>query len=193
MTAIKNRAWLVFLFFIAECAGSHKPDFLKELKAHPERGYYIPGVPFYPQEESMCGPASLASVMNYYGIETSPQDIASAYFSGSVGGVFPVDLELFAQEEGLEAKSYSGDLENLHQELWKDHPLIIFQNLAFEPVPLRHFAVVVGFYREDDHEWIILYSGKAKDLLMPVKKFLASWQRTGNWTLLVLPRNEAPR
>jgi len=69
--------------------------------------------------------------------------------------------------------------------------LIIFQNLAFEPVPLRHFAVVVGFYQKHDQEWIILYSGKTKDLLMPMKKFLASWQRTGRWTLLVLPGNKA--
>ena len=191
---LRKNAFLLFLLpLIAGCPGAHKQDFKKELEANPDRGHYIIGVPFFTGDEAMCGPASLASVLSYYGVETTPEEIASEYFSASAGGVFPVDLELFAQGKGLYAKSYPGSIENLREEILKDHPLIIFQNLAFEPVPLRHFAVVVGFYREDEKEWIILYSGETKDLLMPAKKFLVTWQRTGSWTLLVLPKEDTGR
>ncbi len=187
MTERKNVVRLIILFFLAGCPGARNIDFKKEIKTDPERGHYISGVPFFRQEEAMCGPASLASVLNYYGVETTPEEIAEAYFSDEAGGVFPMDLELFARDKGLNTKSYSGDLENLRAEIDMDHPLIIFQNLAFEPVPLRHFAVVVGYYNDGDREWVILYSGETIDLLMPAGKFLETWKRTEYWTLLVLP------
>jgi ABC-type bacteriocin/lantibiotic exporter with double-glycine peptidase domain len=192
MKGNRNTSFIFFslLVLAAACPASHHKDFKEEMALHPDRGHYILGVPFYPQEDAMCGPASLAAVLNYYGVEATPGEIASEYFSAQAGGVFPIDLELFARDKGLFAKSYAGDIQNLRAEILKDHPLVIFQNLAIEPIPLRHFAVVVGFYTEPDKEWIILYSGQNKDLLMPLKKFQASWQRTGRWTLLVLREEE---
>ena len=37
---------------------------------------YVKQVPFYPQTQYQCGPASLATVLNYWGRHVTPEQIA---------------------------------------------------------------------------------------------------------------------
>jgi hypothetical protein len=47
----------------------------------PETLRLIQNVPFYPQEAFQCGPASLAGVLNYWGLPVSPEVIAVKLYS----------------------------------------------------------------------------------------------------------------
>ncbi|HLB02506.1 MAG TPA: C39 family peptidase, partial [Nitrospiria bacterium] len=63
------------LFQISGCSHTYPIDLAGRLG---ERSLYVEGVPFYPQKEYQCGPASLAAVLNYFGQAVSPEEIAEA-------------------------------------------------------------------------------------------------------------------
>ncbi|MBI5344153.1 MAG: hypothetical protein HZB83_02265 [Deltaproteobacteria bacterium] len=44
-----------------------RDEVIRDIKAKAVDGYLIEGVPFFPQDEYMCGPAALASVIGYHG------------------------------------------------------------------------------------------------------------------------------
>ncbi len=52
----------------------------------------IENVPYYAQEAYQCGPASLASVLNYWRVGVSPEDIAAEIYSESAKGTLVSSL-----------------------------------------------------------------------------------------------------
>lgn len=61
----------------------------------------IDNIPFYPQEEYQCGPASLASALNYWGVHVTPDDIAKEIYSESARGTLNIDMILYINKKGL--------------------------------------------------------------------------------------------
>ena len=49
-------------------------------------------VPFFPDTTDQCGPASLASVLNYWGKTVSPAELKSDVYLSSLKGTLPMDL-----------------------------------------------------------------------------------------------------
>ena len=155
----------------------------------PENRYYISDVPFFPQSEYECGPAALASVLNYYGYEVRPDEIAKAIYRKRLRGTLSMDLLLFAQGMGVFVRAYRGDLTGVKDQISKDHPLIVFQDVGYPLLPIRHFSVVIGY--DETKGILILHSGKQANKAIPYKGFLRSWAKMDNWTLLILPKREA--
>ncbi len=147
--------------------------------------HYISDVPFFPQSKYQCGPATLASVLNYHGSKVTPGEIAEAIYEKRLKGTLSIDLILFARRMGFNAKSYKGSISDLKGHISRDRPLIVFQDLGYPLLPIRHFSVVIGY---DDAEGIlVLHSGKRRNRLISYEKFLRSWAEMDYWTLLVLP------
>jgi len=147
--------------------------------------YYISDVPFFPQSKYQCAPASLASVLNYYGCRVTPGEISKAIYRKRLRGTLSIDLILFAQKMEFNARAYRGDLTDLKNHIAKDRPLIVFQDLGYPLLTIRHFSVVIGY---DDAEGIlILHSGKRINKVIPYERFLRSWREMDYWTLLILP------
>ncbi|MEK7851044.1 MAG: C39 family peptidase [Deltaproteobacteria bacterium] len=150
------------------------------------QGNYIKDVPFFPQEENYCGPASLASVLGYWGYKITQEEVAREVYTPQLKGTITVDMARYVRQKGLEAKTYKGDIENLKAEVDKGHPLILYLHMGIPLVPKRHYTVAVGY--DETKKAIIAYSGRDKDLLIPYEDLLKSWRRTGYWTLLILPK-----
>ena len=147
--------------------------------------HYISGVPFFPQSTYQCGPAALASVLNYYGCRVTPEEIAKAIYSERLRGTLSIDLVLYAQRMGFRARAYRGNLIDLKSHVSKDRPLIVFQDLGYLLLSLPHFSVVIGY---DDAEGdLILHSGKQRDRATSYGKFSRSWREMDYWTLIILP------
>ncbi len=144
----------------------------------------IKNVPFYPQQKYQCGPASLAGVLNYWGVDISPEEIAEDIYSRSAGGTLDADMILYAERKNLRVRSYRGDLENIRVNIDSGNPLIVLVDYGFWIYQESHFMVVVG-YNEDG---IIANSGKHRSTFISRKAFLKSWERTKFWTLLVTPK-----
>ena len=138
-------------------------------------------IPFHPQEDYRCGPASLAGVLNYQGLGISPGEIAHDLFSKSAGGTLTIDMALYPQRKGFFALSYSGSLRDLKEKIDSGYPLIVMVDYGFSLWQMNHFMVVVGY----NNDGVIVNSGKKEHELIGNDAFLRNWRRTDFWTLLV--------
>jgi predicted double-glycine peptidase len=165
----------LFLFFVLLCSCSTIPE--------NSRGHIIENVPFYAQISYQCGPASLAGVLNYWGIKVTPDEIAEEIYSASARGTLDIDMVLYARKRGLLVTQYEGTVEDLRKNIDFRHPLIVLVDYGFSFVRKNHFIVVIGY---NDHG-VIVNSGKKKGKFVLEKDFLKSWEKTKFWTLLIKP------
>jgi predicted double-glycine peptidase len=149
----------------------------------PKTARVIEGVPFFPQEEFQCGPASLAGVLNYYGLRMTPAEIAAEVFSRSARGTLDMDLVFYAQRKGMKAEQYAGSFEDLQGNLDSRRPLIVLIDQGFWVYQNHHFMVVVGY----DERNIVVNSGKEEHKVIYRDAFLKNWERAKFWTLRITP------
>jgi ABC-type bacteriocin/lantibiotic exporter with double-glycine peptidase domain len=152
----------------------------------PIGGPYIEGVPFYPQNEYMCGPAALASVIGYYGSASGMEDVAAEVYSEKLKGTLPMDLLIYAREKGFEAKYYKGSFSGLKESLSRGEPLILFLNLGYGFYPVGHYIVAIGM--DEKAGVVFAHSGMKKEDRFTMKELEKSWSKTGYSTLLVRPK-----
>ncbi len=179
------------LFFIFEgiagcAAGTASSSVLKEdIAKNPSQGHYIENIPFIAQEEFYCGPASLAMVLNFYGIKIAQEEIAKEIYLKKLKGALNIDLVTYARQKGLQTRYYSGSLEDLKTNISNNTPLILLLNVGYESFPAYHYMVVTGFHHENS--LIIAHSGKEKDKVFSYRELLAAWEKTSFGTLLITP------
>lgn len=179
-TAIKILTFLSLFLFGCQ------PSYYQFDYRFEEQVHYIKDVPFFPQDENYCGPASLASVLGYWGHNISQEEVAREIYTPQIKGSITVDMANYVKKKGFDATSFRGDIERLKTEIDKGHPLILFLNLGYSIAPRRHYIVVLGY--DESRKAVIAYSGREKDILIPYEELLKSWERTGYWTLVVLPK-----
>lgn len=146
--------------------------------------------PFFPQEQYQCGPAALASVLNFYGVNSSPDDLVKQIYIPEKKG--SLQLEVIAASRRAEMLPYplSGDFNHLIAEVNAGHPVLVLQNLGFNWLPKWHYAVVVGY--ELNTQTLILHSGTHKNYRLSFRTFQNTWQRAENWALVILPLHAMP-
>lgn len=182
---------LIFICLIAvSCSGPSREAVLKDINANPRSGSYIKGVPFFPQDEYMCGPAALASVIGYWGRGEGMEKVAKEVYEEKLKGTLPLDLFLYAKEKGFDAVYYKGSLADLKEKLDGGFPLILFLNLGYEMYPVGHYIVAVGY--SDGSKAVMAHSGMNKEEVFTYDRLLNAWGKTGFSTLLVTPK-EASR
>ena len=167
----------ILFAFVSGCATvGPAPDKQKESDTH-----IIRNIPFYPQEDFQCGPASLAAVLNYWGIPVTPEQVAKDIYSNSAKGTLNIDMLLYAQARGLTASQYPGGLNDLREKINLGEPLIVLVDYGFSIIQVNHFMVIVGYAEQG----IIAHTGRAKEKVIPWSDFLKAWEKTGHWTLLI--------
>lgn len=148
-------------------------------------------VPFFPDETDQCGPATLASLLTYWGIPSEPPALKAEMYSPRLRGTLPIDLLLTAQARGLQAEGVSGTLESLKAELDANRPVVALLNLGWLVFPQGHYVVITGY--DDRQQGVYMHSGLARDLLVPYAQFVAHWEKTGRWMLRLHPiERQAP-
>jgi hypothetical protein len=141
----------------------------------------IEDVPFYPQEIYQCGPASLAEVLAYWGVSSSPEEIADQIYSRSARGTLNIDLAPFVEKKGLKASRYAGSAEDLKERIESGFPLVVMVDYGFWVYEQNHYMTVFGY----SNTGIVVHSGKEKGKWISWGSFLKSWEKTKYWTLLV--------
>jgi len=151
-----------------------------------ESGSYhlVENVPFFPQEAYQCGPASLAGVLNYWGVGVTAEEIAEEIYSPSAKGTLNLDMVFYPEKKGLKAKSYQGSMEDIRDKIDSGFPVIVLVDEGIGRVRQRHFMVVLGY----DEKNIIAHSGRERLKRIPLKTFVKSWEKTKFWTLLITPQ-----
>lgn len=141
----------------------------------------ISSVPFFPSKDFQCGPASLAMILNFLGMEITVEEIAKDIYSESAKGTSDFDMIMFAQKKGFKAIQYSGSIEDLKEKIRANKPLIVMTDEGYWFYKKYHFMVVVGF----DSESVIVNSGAQKHKKIKIEDFKKKWKKTGFWTLLI--------
>lgn len=143
--------------------------------------HLIMGVPFFKQDAHQCGPAAMASVLNYRGIKVSPEEIVKAIYSEGAAGTLDFDMVLYAGKKGRKAENYRGTLKDLQKNIDSNNPLIVLVDYGFLNYRRDHYVVVLGY---DDNN-IYVNSGTEPIVAISNGKFMRIWKKANFWTLLI--------
>ena len=188
MTNARRVRAVVAVCFALSMAGCVSADQLLTGEERPlsPNALYVKQVPFYPQTQYQCGPASLATVLNYWGRHVTPEQIAQEIYRPGMKGTLSLDLWQYAKAQDFQASVRQGSWEFLETQVSRERPIIAFLNLGFRQVPLGHFLVVVGV--DPDNKSVIAYSGVEKNQRIPFDRFKEAWEKTNYWSLLIEPQ-----
>ena len=147
-------------------------------------------VSFNPQRDYQCGPAALATVLQWNGLDITPDTLVpEIYLPGRKGSL---QVEVIAAIRRHDQVPYKLDksMTALLREIQAGNPVLVLQNLGLESIPAWHFAVVVGYDLEADR--IVLRSGETRRRINSLELFERTWQRADYWALVVLPPTRLP-
>ena len=122
-------------------------------------------VPLIVQADFYCGPASLAMVHQWAGLNVTQAEVARQSFTPGAEGTYLADMLGAARRRGQLAVPDEG-FENLMREIAAGNPVIVFQNLGLKIAPRWHYGVVVAYDLDVDR--IELNSGQHERMVMPV-------------------------
>jgi hypothetical protein len=176
------------LFGPLGCVGAQTEQIISSRGALPAFAE-IEHVPFYPQEQYYCGPASLAMALTWSGLSLTQDEVAAQVYTPGREGTFAPDIVGAARRNGRLAVEVH-KLDDLLAELAAGHPAIVFQSLRLSVFPQWHFAVAIGY--DLNTRQLILRSGTTERMVMPLDAFENTWRRAGYWALVVLPPDGAP-
>lgn len=152
-------------------------------------------LPFFPQTEYQCGPAALAGLLGYYGVEATPEGLTPEVFLPERRGSLQLELKAAARQRGLIALPLAAlpgkPMSRLLAALDQDQPVLVLQNLGLALAPQWHYALVTGYDFSDSV--IILNSGIDEGLRADMSRFEHTWRRGDFWGLLLARPDQIPR
>lgn len=147
-------------------------------------------VPFYPQQTYQCGPAAMASVVNYWGRpdspEITPETIADKMFSKAARGSLTLDMYLYAAENDFETRQGATNVLEIKSRVDSGEPVIVLVDNGFWVVRRGHYLVVVGY----SDSGFFVHDGYTKNTFVSFEDFEKRWSRTGHWALIMHPEKE---
>ena len=149
----------------------------------------IAPVPFFAQKAYQCGPAAMAMVLAWSGMQVTPDDLVPVVYTPDRKGSLQSDLIGAARRSGRLAYPIAG-VDCLLSEIAAGHPVIVLQNLGLRGLPRWHYAVAIGY--DLAAEQIILHTGAAERRRVAFTTFQHTWRRADQWALAVLPPQEMP-
>jgi len=140
-------------------------------------------VHFIEQKPNYCGPASLAMIFKFWGMEANQDEIARDIYSPELKGTLSIELLLYALKRGFEAEMYSGTLQDLKEKVTAGFPLIVSHRAQKEKEKV-HYLVVWGF--DEGSEKVYVHSGTKKNLAMDYRTFLKRWAWADNLAFFII-------
>jgi len=143
----------------------------------------VAGVPFFPQSDYQCGPASLAMALGAIGRARTPESLTDAVYLPARRGALQAEMLALPRRDGLLAIAMPPELTALLRALADGHAVVVFQNLGLPVAPVWHYAVLVGY--DLDAGRLILHSGTTESMPMSFETFERTWARGGHWAMVV--------
>jgi hypothetical protein len=147
-------------------------------------------VPFHPQERWQCGPAALATVLQWQHVDVTPEALVSqVYVPARRGSLQPEMLAAVRRHERI-PYVLAPDMSALIAEIAAGHPVLVLQNLALSWAPRWHYAVVIGF--DLTRQELVLRSGTIERQRISMAVFERTWRRGGHWAVVVTFPDQLP-
>lgn len=187
-TCLRSIALALLILAVGGCTTPQTDALIKAPGTLPLRAK-VSDVPFFPQEDFYCGPAALATVLNWSGLSTDPETVAASIYTPRRQGTLQNDILAGARRAGRLAVRVSS-LRDLMGEIAAGHPVLVFQNLSFDWYPQWHYAVAVAYDLKRNH--ITLRSGRDAQRMITLTTFERTWQRGGDWAVVILRPDDLP-
>ena len=149
----------------------------------------VPGVPFYPDDTNACGPASLAEVLRFSGVDTDVDRLKPQLITPALDGTLQYDMLGATRRAGRVAYVIRPTLGELFANVAAGRPVVVLQRLGI-PGNIWHFAVVVAY--DLRHDSVTLRSSTARALVLSIGKFDATWAGGGRWGFVALRPGDFP-
>jgi hypothetical protein len=146
------------------------------------RAAELADVPFFPQTQFDCGPASLATIMNSAGTSLTVDELVQEVYLPARQGSLQVEMLVAPRRHGLVGWQLPRRYSALLEEVANGRPVLVLQNLGLWPLDQWHYAVVVGFDYERGE--LYLRSGTTQRLALPFTIFEVTWRRSGYWAMV---------
>lgn len=168
----------------------------EEAFSDPPPAVELTDVPFHPQEAYHCGPAALAEMLGWTGVQATPDELAPSLYIPDRKGTLQTELVSHTRQRGRVPYRIDGTFDAIVRELRAGNPVMVFQNLGLSWWPVWHYAVIVGY--DPDNARFILRSGTEKRVLTTLDTFRRTWDRGDRWALVItaperLPASAEPR
>jgi tetratricopeptide (TPR) repeat protein len=183
--------WL-FAWLLGGCATAWQTE-----KLHSEPPPDLPSsqeltqVPFYPQQRYQCGPAALATVLNFHRVVISPEALVQQVYLPARQGSLQIEMTAAVRRFGMLAYPLKPELRDLLIEVAGGYPVLVLQNLSFSWAPQWHYAVVVGYDLPAGE--LVLRSGTTRRWRTSLATFERTWARANYWALVIVPAGQIPR
>jgi len=162
-------------------------DFAKLRPDIERRGRYLETAPFIKQGKSLCGPAALAGIFQFWGRPKDVGRIAKGVFLPKLKGTLPMDMERAAREEGFWVESSAGSLDRIKSSLRDNVPVICLLDIGIGLYRQPHYITAIGY--DDIYSVIIMHDGMRPNRIMSYDAFERAWERGGRWMLVIKPRS----
>ena len=146
-------------------------------------------VPFFPDENYQCGPASLATVLTYTGADATLEHLINQVFLPSRQGSLQVEMLAAPRRYGRVSYPLAPRYADLLREVAAGNPVIVLQDVGLM-FTQWHYAVVNGF--DYPSGTIYLRSGTTPRERVPFTAFERTWIKGGYWAMVATPPDRIP-
>ncbi len=187
MTGLICGTLAAILLLTAACSSSPSPPQSKF--PYGEAAQELTTVGFFPQTGFQCGPAALATVLTHRGVDVDPEQLRDQVYLPK--GYGSLQIELLAASRRHQTIPYLVDgFDDLIHQVSAGHPVVVLQRVRNWWAPTWHYAVVVGFDRQQRQ--LILRSGTEKRRIISYKHFVSTWHKGNYWGFVVLSPGTLP-
>lgn len=183
---------LIALLSLAGCISLPQTEALREFGAAglPARVELV-DVPYYAQEDLMCGPTSLAMALNAVGIDAKVASLTEQVYLPGREGSLQIEMLAAARRNGALAYQLAPELRAVLQEVAAGTPVVALLNLGGTKIwPIWHYAVVVGY--DLAREEIIVRTGSIPRRVTDMRFFEFLWKDGGYWAMAAVPPDRIP-
>jgi tetratricopeptide (TPR) repeat protein len=183
--------FLVFLL-LGGCAvlGPQTEALRQQLPADLPARAEIPDVPFFPQDEYYCGPASLAMALNAAGVKVASSALVEQVYLPGRKGSLQIEMLAAARRNGRIAYLIEPEISALLREVAAGTPVIVLENLGIPFYAVWHYSVVIGYDLERGD--IIRHTGNHERAHAPMQLFEHFWQKEGRWAMVAVQPQRVP-
>lgn len=150
----------------------------------------ITQINFNPQREYQCGPASLATVLQWQGLNVSDNQLVPQIYIPARKGSLQIEMLATVRRYNFIPYIIEKSMDALLREIKAGNPVLVLQNLGLDSFPKWHYAVVIGYDLNRDE--IILRSGEIKRHVNSFSLFERTWRRAHYWGFIVLAKDKLP-
>lgn len=145
----------------------------------------IEGVPRIKQLHNYCGPATLASLLQFYGETATQQEVGKCVYDAVGRATNGADMLLYARNKGYAAYSWNSGIADAKAKLAAGAPVLVLQQNS-ERDRSGHYRILTGYDDAKSKFYVVdPYYDEITEL--SYERCGRLWKPMGYWSLVVVP------